>query len=41
MSPALFINTNNKMQINRDEVFGPLACVIKVDSYEEALEGLQ
>jgi acyl-CoA reductase-like NAD-dependent aldehyde dehydrogenase len=38
MSPALFINTSNKMQINRDEVFGPVACVIKVDSYEEALE---
>ncbi len=38
MSPALFINTSNEMQINRDEVFGPVACVIKVDSYEEALE---
>ena len=23
MSPALFINTNNQMQINREEVFGP------------------
>ena len=38
MSPALFINTNNQMRINREEVFGPIACVIKVDSYEEALE---
>ena len=38
MSPALFINTTNDMQINREEVFGPIACVIKVDSYEEALE---
>lgn len=38
MSPALFINTTNQMQINREEVFGPIACVIKVESYEEALE---
>lgn len=38
MSPALFINTNNQMRINREEVFGPIACVIKVASYEEALE---
>jgi aldehyde dehydrogenase (NAD+) len=37
MSPALFINTHNKMRINREEVFGPIACVIKVDSYDEAL----
>ena len=38
MSPALFVNTNNQMRINREEVFGPIACVIKVDSYEEALD---
>ena len=38
MSPALFINTNNEMRINREEVFGPIACVIKVASYEEALQ---
>ena len=38
MSPALFVNTNNQMRINREEVFGPIACVIKVDSYEQALE---
>ena len=37
MSPALFINTDNQMRINREEVFGPLACVIKVDNYERAL----
>ena len=38
MSPALFVNTTNQMRINREEVFGPIACVIKVASYEEALE---
>ncbi|MBI2718044.1 MAG: aldehyde dehydrogenase family protein [Rhizobiales bacterium] len=37
LSPALFINTRNDMRINREEVFGPVASVIKVDSYEEGL----
>ncbi len=37
LSPALFTNTNNKMRINQEEVFGPVAAVIKVDSYDEAL----
>jgi aldehyde dehydrogenase (NAD+) len=37
MSPGLFINSTNNMRINREEMFAPLAAVIKVDSYEEAL----
>ena len=37
LSPALFTNTKNEMRINREEVFGPVASVIKVGSYEEAL----
>ena len=37
MNPALFINGNNAMQINRDEVFGPLTCVLKADDYDHAL----
>ena len=37
LSPALFINTKNTMRINREEVFGPVATVIKVESYDEAL----
>jgi alpha-ketoglutaric semialdehyde dehydrogenase len=37
LSPALFVNTKNNMRINREEVFGPVASVIKVDSYDEAL----
>lgn len=37
LSPALFTGTNNRMRINREEVFGPVAAVIKVDSYDEAL----
>ena len=37
MSPALFVDTTNEMRINREEVFGPVACVIRVRDYEEAL----
>jgi aldehyde dehydrogenase (NAD+) len=37
LSPALVINTRNDMRINREEVFGPVASVIKVESYDEAL----
>lgn len=37
MSPAVFSETTNAMQINREEMFAPIACVIKVDSYDEAL----
>ncbi len=37
MQPALFINGNNAMQINKDEVFGPITCVIKADDYDQAL----
>ena len=35
--PTLFIGTHNDMSINREEIFAPLACVIKVSDYEEAL----
>lgn len=37
LSPTIFANTNNKMRVNREEVFGPMTCVIKVNSYEEGL----
>ena len=38
MEPAVFSGTNNAMRINREEMFAPIACVIKVGSYEEALQ---
>lgn len=38
LAPTLFVNTTNDMRINREEVFGPLACVIKARDYEHALE---
>lgn len=37
MSPGLFIGSSNSMRINREEMFAPLAAVIKVGSYDEAL----
>jgi alpha-ketoglutaric semialdehyde dehydrogenase len=37
LSPALFTNTTNDMRINCEEVFGPVASVIKVSGYDEAL----
>ena len=37
MTPAVFSGTQNNWQVNREELFAPMACVIKVDSYEEAL----
>ena len=37
MTPALFTESSNKMKINREEVFGPVAAVIRVKDYEEAL----
>ena len=38
MSPAVFTGTQNDWQVNREELFAPMACVIKVDSYEQALQ---
>lgn len=37
MAPTLFTETDNTMRINREEVFGPFASVIRVRDYEEAL----
>lgn len=37
MQPALFSATTNDMTINREEIFGPVASLIMVENYEEAL----
>jgi aldehyde dehydrogenase (NAD+) len=37
MTPAVFVGTSNDWQVNREELFAPMACVIKVDSYDEAI----
>lgn len=37
LSPALFVDTDNGMRINQEEIFGPVASVIRVRDYDEAL----
>ncbi len=37
MAPALFIRGDNDMRINREEIFGPITCVIEADDYDHAL----
>jgi len=37
LQPALFTNTTNAMRISREEIFGPVANVIRVKDYDEAL----
>ena len=37
LAPALFVDTSPQMAINRDEIFGPVASVIRVKDYDEAL----
>ncbi len=37
MAPAIFTETTPAMRINREEIFGPVASVIKVRNYDEAL----
>ena len=37
LQPALFTEATNQMRISREEVFGPVASVIRVKNYEEAL----
>lgn len=37
MAPALLTGTDNRMRVNREEIFGPVATVIAARDYEEAL----
>jgi aldehyde dehydrogenase (NAD+) len=37
LTPALFVETHNTMRINREEVFGPVATVIRANGADEAL----
>ena len=38
MSPTLFINTENAWEVNQEEVFAPMASVIRVKDLEEAIQ---
>jgi aldehyde dehydrogenase (NAD+) len=37
LSPALFADVDNRMRIAREEIFGPVAAVIRVKDYDQAL----
>ncbi len=37
LAPALVVGTDNTMTVNREEVFGPVASVVEVADYDEAL----
>jgi acyl-CoA reductase-like NAD-dependent aldehyde dehydrogenase len=37
LAPALFVDATNQMRISREEIFGPVACVIRAKDYDEAL----
>ncbi|QNL87939.1 aldehyde dehydrogenase family protein [Pseudomonas putida] len=37
LTPALIVDTQNPMRINREEVFGPVASVVRAKDYEEAV----
>ncbi len=37
LTPALFTETRSEQRINQEEIFGPVASVIRVRDYEEAL----
>ncbi len=37
LEPALLLQANATMRVAREEIFGPVACVIEADGYEHAL----
>jgi aldehyde dehydrogenase (NAD+) len=37
LAPTLFVGTDNRMELNREETFGPIAGVIKVEDFDEAI----
>jgi acyl-CoA reductase-like NAD-dependent aldehyde dehydrogenase len=38
LAPALFTETTNDMRINREEIFGPVATVVRATDYDQALD---
>jgi len=38
LTPALIVGARNNDQVSREEVFGPVASVIKVSNYDEAVD---
>ncbi len=37
LEPAVFVNATNQMRISREEIFGPVASIIRAADYDEAL----
>ena len=37
LTPALFTETDNKMRINQEEIFGPVASIVTAKNYDDAL----
>ena len=37
LAPTLFTDATNAMRISREEIFGPVACVIRAKNYDDAL----
>ncbi len=37
MAPTLFTNTQNNWDVNQEEIFAPMTCVIKVNDIEQAI----
>ena len=37
MAPAVIAGLSNDARVNREEMFGPMTCLIKASSYEQAL----
>src|SRR4051794_17099567 len=37
LAPTLFVEATNAMRISREEIFGPVACVIRARDYDDAL----
>jgi malonate-semialdehyde dehydrogenase (acetylating)/methylmalonate-semialdehyde dehydrogenase len=38
LGPSVFTNVKPEMVIGREEIFGPVLCVMKADTFEEAIE---
>ena len=38
MAPTVFLNTDRRMRVNREEMFGPITCVLSVADLDEAIE---
>lgn len=37
MQPTVVVRTHNRMRVNQEEMFAPIACVIRVDDFDEAV----